>query len=245
MRSTLAALTWAGVSRLVLGGACPFMAGEANLHARDGSSDTDNSNSGFLEQYSIDDEDSFMTSDVGGPIADQFSLKAGRRGSTLLEDFIFRQKIQHFDHERVRTENTNTSIQPHSFCRFAKYLKSLITLKNRFLSVPYMLAVLEHMVSSQAMLIGATSQQPHFYLQKEKKLPFFSASLPWLVAEAAQTLCEMSMDLRFDCKHPLFRESISALGFALILFLLPATLMKAISVSRNFWRASRSWPRNC
>jgi hypothetical protein len=28
-------------------------------------------------------------------------LKAGARGSTLLEDFIFRQKIQHFDHERV------------------------------------------------------------------------------------------------------------------------------------------------
>jgi catalase len=25
------------------------------------------------------------------------------RGSTLLEDFIFRQKIQHFDHERVST----------------------------------------------------------------------------------------------------------------------------------------------
>jgi catalase len=28
-------------------------------------------------------------------------LKAGERGPTLLEDFIFRQKIQHFDHERV------------------------------------------------------------------------------------------------------------------------------------------------
>jgi hypothetical protein len=28
-------------------------------------------------------------------------LKAGQRGPTLLEDFIFRQKIQHFDHERV------------------------------------------------------------------------------------------------------------------------------------------------
>jgi hypothetical protein len=28
-------------------------------------------------------------------------LKAGERGPTLLEDFIFRQKIQRFDHERV------------------------------------------------------------------------------------------------------------------------------------------------
>jgi catalase len=32
---------------------------------------------------------------------DQDSLRAGSRGPTLLEDFIFRQKIQHFDHERV------------------------------------------------------------------------------------------------------------------------------------------------
>jgi catalase len=28
-------------------------------------------------------------------------LKAGIRGPTLLEDFIFRQKLQRFDHERV------------------------------------------------------------------------------------------------------------------------------------------------
>ena len=42
-----------------------------------------------------------MTSDVGGPIEDQNSLSVGERGPTLLEDFIFRQKIQRFDHERV------------------------------------------------------------------------------------------------------------------------------------------------
>lgn len=29
------------------------------------------------------------------------SLKAGKRGKTLLEDFIFREKITHFDHERI------------------------------------------------------------------------------------------------------------------------------------------------
>lgn len=42
-----------------------------------------------------------MTSDVGGPMGDQRSLRAGQRGPTLLEDFIFRQKLQHFDHERI------------------------------------------------------------------------------------------------------------------------------------------------
>jgi catalase len=55
----------------------------------------------FLDQFTLNDSDTFLTSDAGGPIADQTSLKAGERGPTLLEDFIFRQKIQHFDHERV------------------------------------------------------------------------------------------------------------------------------------------------
>jgi len=36
------------------------------------------------------------------PVADnQNSLKAGGRGPTLLEDFILREKITHFDHERI------------------------------------------------------------------------------------------------------------------------------------------------
>lgn len=42
------------------------------------------------------------TTNHGAPISDnQNSLKAGPRGSTLLEDFILREKIQHFDHERI------------------------------------------------------------------------------------------------------------------------------------------------
>ncbi len=32
---------------------------------------------------------------------DQDSLKAGERGPTLLEDFVLREKIHHFDHERI------------------------------------------------------------------------------------------------------------------------------------------------
>jgi catalase len=57
----------------------------------------------ILSQFKVNDTDTYLTSDVGGPIEDQNSLKAGERGPTLLEDFIFRQKITHFDHERVRS----------------------------------------------------------------------------------------------------------------------------------------------
>lgn len=43
-----------------------------------------------------------MTTNQGVAIADnQNSLKANARGPTLLEDFILREKITHFDHERI------------------------------------------------------------------------------------------------------------------------------------------------
>jgi len=43
-----------------------------------------------------------LTTQQGIPVADdQNSLKAGARGPTLLEDFHFREKIFHFDHERI------------------------------------------------------------------------------------------------------------------------------------------------
>jgi len=43
-----------------------------------------------------------LTTNHGAPISDnQNSLRAGPRGPTLLEDFILREKIQHFDHERI------------------------------------------------------------------------------------------------------------------------------------------------
>ena len=43
-----------------------------------------------------------MTTNFGVPLSDnQNSLKAGARGPTLLEDFILREKIFHFDHERI------------------------------------------------------------------------------------------------------------------------------------------------
>jgi catalase len=43
-----------------------------------------------------------LTTQQGTPVADdQNSLKVGARGPTLLEDFHFREKIFHFDHERI------------------------------------------------------------------------------------------------------------------------------------------------
>ncbi|KAK9385140.1 catalase-like domain-containing protein [Lipomyces mesembrius] len=55
----------------------------------------------FLSQYYLNDTGSYMTTDYGTPIQDQWTLKVGARGPTLLEDFMFRHKLQRFDHERV------------------------------------------------------------------------------------------------------------------------------------------------
>ncbi|KAM0562258.1 hypothetical protein ACHAPJ_002705 [Fusarium lateritium] len=76
-------------------GQCPF-ADPGRLAARDEQSSREH-----LKDYEVDDSKGYMSSDVGGPFEDQESLKAGERGPTLLEDFIFRQKITHFDHERA------------------------------------------------------------------------------------------------------------------------------------------------
>ncbi|MFG6553946.1 catalase [Sulfitobacter sp. 1A16808] len=48
------------------------------------------------------DREKTMTTAQGGPIADdQNSLKAGPRGPVLMEDLVFREKMFHFDHERI------------------------------------------------------------------------------------------------------------------------------------------------
>ncbi|WP_456312525.1 catalase [Pseudomonas shirazensis] len=47
-------------------------------------------------------ENEFLTTNQGVKINDDNnSLKAGERGPSLLEDFILREKITHFDHERI------------------------------------------------------------------------------------------------------------------------------------------------
>ena len=48
------------------------------------------------------DTDGRLTTDQGIAVSDnQNSLRAGVRGPTLLEDFVLREKIFHFDHERI------------------------------------------------------------------------------------------------------------------------------------------------
>ncbi|MBK6729728.1 MAG: catalase [Bacteroidetes bacterium] len=55
-----------------------------------------------LGKFTTDNQGEFLTTDQGLKINDdQNSLKAGDRGATLLEDFILREKITHFDHERI------------------------------------------------------------------------------------------------------------------------------------------------
>ena len=55
-----------------------------------------------LDPFRQDPAGQFLTTDQGLRISDdQNSLKATPRGPSLLEDFILREKITHFDHERI------------------------------------------------------------------------------------------------------------------------------------------------
>jgi len=55
-----------------------------------------------LNRVRVDASAEVLTTNQGVDISDnQHSLKAGLRGPTLLEDFILREKITHFDHERI------------------------------------------------------------------------------------------------------------------------------------------------
>ncbi|MEO8186850.1 MAG: catalase, partial [Burkholderiaceae bacterium] len=62
----------------------------------------ENPNNAPLEKVRVDSGGRALTTNQGVAIANnQSSLKAGLRGPTLLEDFILREKITHFDHERI------------------------------------------------------------------------------------------------------------------------------------------------
>ncbi|GGB39411.1 catalase [Fictibacillus barbaricus] len=62
----------------------------------------ENSKNDQLEQFRVDDKGRKLTTNQGLKVAeDEFSLKAGERGPTLMEDFHFREKMTHFDHERI------------------------------------------------------------------------------------------------------------------------------------------------
>ncbi|KAA6438470.1 catalase [Dyadobacter flavalbus] len=62
----------------------------------------DNDKLDHLEPHKEEAAGAFMTTNHGVKINDdQNSLKSGERGASLLEDFILREKITHFDHERI------------------------------------------------------------------------------------------------------------------------------------------------
>ncbi|WP_240620273.1 catalase [Limnohabitans planktonicus] len=61
-----------------------------------------NAGIGSLDRVRVDSSGQMLTTNQGVPISDnQNSLKDGLRGPVLLEDFILREKITHFDHERI------------------------------------------------------------------------------------------------------------------------------------------------
>ncbi|WP_299360516.1 catalase [uncultured Paracoccus sp.] len=62
----------------------------------------DGTGQGGEPQQTTTERDARITTNHGVPISDnQNSLKGGARGPTLLEDFVLREKIFHFDHERI------------------------------------------------------------------------------------------------------------------------------------------------
>lgn len=55
-----------------------------------------------LDQFRKSHQDEAMTTNNGTKVSeDELTLTAGERGPSLLEDFHFREKIMHFDHERI------------------------------------------------------------------------------------------------------------------------------------------------
>ena len=77
---------------------------EVNVSAKTGSPASPGVHAldGRLAQARVDGSGQVLTTNQGVAIADnQNSLKAGLRGPALLEDFILREKITHFDHERI------------------------------------------------------------------------------------------------------------------------------------------------
>ena len=78
-------------------------AGKSQLAGTD-TPDRANSNAKLqsLEAFRSDASEQALRTNQGVKVADnQNSLKAGARGPSLLEDFIMREKITHFDHERI------------------------------------------------------------------------------------------------------------------------------------------------
>ncbi|WP_026629807.1 catalase [Dyadobacter alkalitolerans] len=73
-----------------------------NKESEGSNANQENDKKASLAPHTTDSTGEFMTTNTGLRVNDdQNSLKAGDRGATLLEDFIFREKMTHFDHERI------------------------------------------------------------------------------------------------------------------------------------------------
>jgi catalase len=77
---------------------------EANANPKAGEPPAPGTNPtvGALDRVRVDSAGQALTTNQGVTVSDnQNSLKAGLRGPALLKDFILREKITHFDHERI------------------------------------------------------------------------------------------------------------------------------------------------
>ncbi len=71
------------------------------MSKKDPLKDAGRGNAGEVHQHAAGADDT-LTTQQGAPVSDdQNSLRAGDRGPTLMEDQVFREKIFHFDHERI------------------------------------------------------------------------------------------------------------------------------------------------
>src|SRR5690242_18429925 len=78
------------------------MAKQKNRAGAKRSNQTETRGEGGEAHYLAKSAEQSLTTNPGIPVADnQNSLRSGARGPTLLEDFVLREKITHFDHERI------------------------------------------------------------------------------------------------------------------------------------------------
>src|SRR5690554_2210181 len=96
----------------------------------------ENSKDEQLELFRVEDRGKKLTTNQGLKMSeDEFSLKAGERGPTLMEDFHFREKVMHFDHERIPERGVHArGFAAHGEFQVYESMKSLT--KAKFLQDP-------------------------------------------------------------------------------------------------------------
>ena len=102
--------------------------GKRDKHGKQSNDDARIGHGGELHQ-SVGGKHPLLTTNQGVPLSDnQNSLKAHAKGPTLLEDFILREKITHFDHERIPERIVHArGTGVHGFFELTKSLKRYTT----------------------------------------------------------------------------------------------------------------------